>query len=73
MRVIEDFGADHLTLVAVIQAPTVAQLAELLEQPQGGSGRDRIERRPPGTAAAPSIGQEALWFLQQLDPEEPFL
>src|ERR1019366_1567601 len=59
-------------IAAFLSTPTVAQLTELLEQELGGNERKSIKRRPPGAAPVASIGQQGLWYVQQLEPESPF-
>jgi amino acid adenylation domain-containing protein len=61
---------------ALFEAPTVANLAEVVDarQPQVAGlsvGSDPIRRRVNGDRCVLSFGQQRLWFLHQLDPGLP--
>jgi amino acid adenylation domain-containing protein len=61
----------EVPLRALFEAPTVAGLAERIEETKHGSGSTPIELIVPATRAEPlplSFAQEALWFLEQLAP-----
>ncbi|WP_434299177.1 amino acid adenylation domain-containing protein [Corallococcus exiguus] len=66
-RVRRVLGA-QLELSAVLQSPTVAQLAAGLKQGQGG-----VDLGPrggeAGAAIAPSFGQERVWLMHKLNPD----
>ncbi|RKH35906.1 amino acid adenylation domain-containing protein [Corallococcus praedator] len=66
-RVRRVLGA-QLELSAVLQSPTVAQLAAGLKEGQGG-----VEQGPragaAGTALMPSYGQERVWLMHKLNPD----
>ncbi|GAA1300727.1 hypothetical protein Psi02_27620 [Planotetraspora silvatica] len=49
--------------------PTVAELAALVDTLAPGLG-DGPVRRPEGTAPPLSFGQERLWFLTRMDPQD---
>jgi pristinamycin I synthase 3 and 4 len=70
-----------LPLRDLFEHPTVAALAERIEQARksgyveavGGRPIPTLRRREGGSrVAAPSFAQERLWFLNQLVPESPF-
>jgi amino acid adenylation domain-containing protein len=75
-RINEAFGVD-LPLDSLLSTPTLAALAELLDGLAGSLGAGVPEapplgRRPEGMAEAPlSFAQRRLWFLHQLDPDNP--
>jgi len=77
LRLNETFGID-LTLRSVFEAPSVAELAaEMVRRRGAGEGRPApagIRRRAPGdTSPLPlSFAQRRLWFLDQLEPGNPF-
>ncbi|MEU4403878.1 amino acid adenylation domain-containing protein [Streptosporangium sp. NPDC023963] len=53
----------------VFTRPTVAGLAELIATASGGRS-DGPRPRPEGTVPPLSFGQERLWFLNRLDPDD---
>lgn len=62
----------ELPLRCIFDAPTVAQLAEVVDKarPAGHGGSLRpVEPRPRDRHLPLSFAQERLWFLHQLDPE----
>ncbi|MCP4662587.1 MAG: non-ribosomal peptide synthetase, partial [bacterium] len=67
-RVRRTFGSE-LALTALFDAPRIADLAARLE----GAGRAEspIVPVPRGAPLPPSFGQQRLWFLHQLEPENP--
>ncbi len=69
-RVREAFGVE-VPLRRMFAAPTLAALAaEVAAQRSGGvQAAPRLERIPRDRAVAASFGQERLWFLDQLEPE----
>ncbi|WNG48285.1 amino acid adenylation domain-containing protein [Archangium minus] len=58
----------HLELSAVLQAPTVAEIAARL-----GERHDAVERGPrvaePGAEIAPSYAQQRVWLMHKLNPD----
>ena len=77
MRVIETFEADHLTLSAVVEAPTVCQFAEYIEK---GKGRFRclVPVRATGSRpnffVIPGAGGNVVslsWIAAGLPEEQP--
>jgi amino acid adenylation domain-containing protein len=63
-RIQRDLGVE-LPLRALFDAPTVRGLAAMLPGP---ASSDRIE---PGAAPTVSFAQQRLWFLANLDPDDP--
>jgi amino acid adenylation domain-containing protein len=64
-----------LPLRAIFEAPTIAGLAEQVEQAmRAGEGlvSPPITRVPRGKPMPLSFAQERLWFLNQLEPDSPF-
>lgn len=63
----------ELPVRALFDAPTVGELAAVLERGREGGGSEAppIEPLAPGEAAPPSFGQEQLWAMHQLDPDSP--
>ncbi|HEX6745677.1 MAG TPA: amino acid adenylation domain-containing protein [Longimicrobium sp.] len=60
----------ELPVRALFDAPTVGQLAAVLERFQAGAaGAPPMEPLPAGEAAPLSLSQEPLWVRHQLDPE----
>gem|GEM_PF-3326257 len=74
-RLNETFGVD-LTLRSIFEAPTVAELAAEVARRRGaGEGRTApagIPRQAPGALKPLSFAQRRLWFLDQLEPDNPF-
>jgi amino acid adenylation domain-containing protein/FkbM family methyltransferase len=71
-RIREAFRVE-LPLRALFQSPTVAGLAEVLRADGAPATADQaIPRRADGGAARLSFAQERLWFLDQLEPGNPF-
>jgi amino acid adenylation domain-containing protein len=74
-RLNETFGID-LTLRSVFEAPSVAELAAEVARRRGaGEGRPApagIPRQAPGAPRPLSFAQRRLWFLDQLEPDNPF-
>ncbi|SFK58268.1 non-ribosomal peptide synthetase [Methylocapsa palsarum] len=71
-RIRRDLGAE-ITLRAVFEAPTAAQLGRLIRRSRSG-GRD-AGPLPLARRDAPiplSFAQQRLWFLDQLEPGSPF-
>ncbi|HEX7184605.1 MAG TPA: amino acid adenylation domain-containing protein [Thermoanaerobaculia bacterium] len=67
----------ELTLRALFEKPTVAELAEQVEaarrrDPAPRTAPIRPAELPPGLPAPLSFAQERLWFLARLEPESPF-
>lgn len=60
----------ELSLVALFDAPTIAELAGRIEAGAGDAGGDsgRIPRRNAAATPVLSFAQEQLWFHEQLDP-----
>ncbi len=72
-RAAASFGVT-LPLQAIFEASTLRALAARFEaQKRAGLGLDLppIERAPEAARHALSFGQERLWVLQKLDPEDP--
>jgi amino acid adenylation domain-containing protein len=72
-RLREAFGVE-LPLRALFESPTVAGVAQRIEELQsGGARRDSAPIKPTGgmTPVSLSFSQEALWFLDQLTPGQP--
>ena len=70
----EEFGVE-LPLRTVYDAPTLAGLARAIEAARGAqAGRKPagIARAPAGGAAPASFAQQRLWFLDQMQPGDPF-
>ncbi|QSQ19553.1 amino acid adenylation domain-containing protein [Pyxidicoccus parkwayensis] len=69
-RVRQAFGVE-LPLAALFASPTVLGLARALTEHQQtrAPALPAPMPRPPGTAAVPSLSQERMWFLQQLQPD----
>jgi amino acid adenylation domain-containing protein len=71
---IRDAFRVELPLRAIFEAPTPAALALLVEEAlRGGHGIDtpRLTRVPRGGRHDLSFAQERLWFLAQLEPDDP--
>jgi amino acid adenylation domain-containing protein len=62
-----------LPVVAIFEAPTVAELAERIERLPRGDDTSAIPRieHGPETELPLSFSQERLWFVDQLDPGNP--
>jgi acyl carrier protein len=60
----------ELSLAALFDAPTVAELAAKIESRVSGGPADREPIRPGAAGSPPvvSVVQEQLWFHEQLDP-----
>jgi amino acid adenylation domain-containing protein/non-ribosomal peptide synthase protein (TIGR01720 family) len=72
-RIRETFGTD-LPLRQLLEAPTLAQQAERIERKRwGGETAQSVTIAPvPRQSGLPlSFAQERLWFLNQLEPENP--
>ncbi|HYO14749.1 MAG TPA: amino acid adenylation domain-containing protein, partial [Thermoanaerobaculia bacterium] len=66
------FGVD-LPLSALFENPTVADLVHTFREPVKGAVRLPLRPRPAGLSELPlSFAQQRLWFLDQLEPENPF-
>src|SRR5205085_10581883 len=71
-RINEAFGVE-LPLDALFATPTLAGLAEILD----GAAAPALPEAPPLAAGRPegpaplSFAQRRLWFLHQLDPDNP--
>lgn len=64
----------QLPLRDLFRATTVAKLAQCVEAARRGErapGRPRIKRAPRDTELPLSLNQEALWFLDRLEPDRP--
>jgi amino acid adenylation domain-containing protein len=73
VRLHTTFGVD-LPLRALFEAPTPAELAERIEaalREGAGVAAPPITRVPRDGPSVLSFAQERLWFLQQLEPEDP--
>ncbi|MDM0053946.1 non-ribosomal peptide synthetase [Variovorax sp. J22R115] len=73
-RLREALGVE-LALRALFESPTVAGLARHVDaavRPTPSAAVPGIHRAPPGTPAVLSFAQERLWFLDQLEPGNPF-
>ncbi|WP_149551252.1 non-ribosomal peptide synthetase [Streptomyces marokkonensis] len=57
----------ELSVRAVFEAPTVAQLAAVLDD--AGAGRPALRPMPRGDLLPTSFGQRRLWFLNAMDPD----
>ncbi|MBB0242683.1 amino acid adenylation domain-containing protein [Streptomyces alkaliphilus] len=57
----------EVSVRSVFEAPTVAELAVVLET--AGGGRPALRRMPRGEVVPASFGQRRLWFLNAMDPE----
>ena len=68
-RAREIFGVD-LPLTALFEAPTVAGLAEAVEQ-AAGTPLPPVRRREGDAPVPLSFAQQRLWVLDQLEPESP--
>jgi len=70
-----DALAVEIPLRAMFEAPTVAGLAEVVDDLKAG-GQDTVTPaltvRPDQNQAPLSFAQESLWFLDQLIPDNPF-
>jgi amino acid adenylation domain-containing protein/non-ribosomal peptide synthase protein (TIGR01720 family) len=63
----------EVPLSALFESPTVADLARALGEPASGVARPPLRTRPPGLSELPlSFTQQRLWFLDQLEPDNPF-
>jgi amino acid adenylation domain-containing protein/FkbH-like protein len=72
-RIYDDFPDAPITLTTLLAAPTIPQLAALLMPgASAATARDRIERRSADAPVALSIGQEGLWYVQQVESGNPF-
>jgi amino acid adenylation domain-containing protein len=66
----------ELSFRKIFEAPTIAQLAALLDAKGGApaappSARAHVERRAdPGAAAPLSLMQERIWLFDEMDPEQ---
>lgn len=71
-RLRQSAGAD-LPLRAIFEAPTIAELAPKVEEALAASGRHTQGiPRVPRTGPMPlSFAQQRLWFLNQLEPNNP--
>ncbi|MEP6148413.1 MAG: amino acid adenylation domain-containing protein, partial [Nisaea sp.] len=65
-RLRNSFDVD-LPLTALFEAPTIAGLAERIEQLQGGDRLPPIRHAPDARTAPLSFVQRRLWFLEQLE------
>ena len=71
---VRQWAGVELPLRFLFEAPTVAQIAERIEQLKAGA-KDQappIVRVPRGETAPLSFAQQRLWFLDQLEPNNPF-
>jgi amino acid adenylation domain-containing protein len=60
----------HVSLKAFFQAPTIAELANLLETLPVSVGDAELRPRPAAASLPPlSWAQQRLWFLDRLDPD----
>ncbi len=63
----------ELPLSILFEGPTVAALAAAIERPGGIARRPPVRPRPPEAAELPlAFVQQRLWFLDQLEPGNPF-
>jgi amino acid adenylation domain-containing protein len=75
-RIREMFGVE-LSLRTLFNAPTIAELAPVLEASELETGEPAATSIPPVQAISRdrvfplSLGQQHLWLLQQLDPDQP--
>ncbi len=71
-RLREEFHAD-VPLRDMYEAPTIDRLAKWMAAAaaQGTASRELIPRAPRDGVLLPSLTQEALWFLDQLERERP--
>jgi amino acid adenylation domain-containing protein len=73
-RVIEELQVE-IPLPSLFAAPTIAQMAAVIEDYQGklttGTPAQLLSRTEKRTLAPLSFGQRRLWFLNQLEPESP--
>ncbi|HYU34724.1 MAG TPA: amino acid adenylation domain-containing protein, partial [Thermoanaerobaculia bacterium] len=69
-RINEAFGVE-LPLEALFAAPTVSGVAALLDSGGVPPSGARLQRVPRGADVPLSFAQRRLWFLHQLDPENP--
>jgi len=70
-RANETFGVE-LTIDALFGAPSIAELAALLDQGDvAAADQPRLERVPRDGELPLAFAQRRLWFLHQLDPENP--
>jgi amino acid adenylation domain-containing protein len=70
-RVNESFGVE-MPLDALFAAPTVAGVAALLDAGEAPAAEaPRLERMEHGASLPLAFAQRRLWFLHQLDPENP--
>ncbi|HEV2764734.1 MAG TPA: condensation domain-containing protein, partial [Pyrinomonadaceae bacterium] len=73
-RVRSEFGVE-LPLRRIFERPTVEGLADIIEKSGAATAADEPPaiRRAPRDAALPlSFAQQRLWFLDQLEPGNPF-
>ncbi|WP_435021128.1 amino acid adenylation domain-containing protein [Tundrisphaera sp. TA3] len=74
-RLRQEFAVD-LPLRALFEAPTLSALAERVDRLRA-QGRDRTDTaivpvpREPGALLRPSFAQQALWYLDRLEPGRP--
>jgi amino acid adenylation domain-containing protein/non-ribosomal peptide synthase protein (TIGR01720 family) len=73
-RIVEAFQVE-VPLARLFDAPTVAALADVVEAAvREGQGLTRtpLSAAPPGAEKPLSFGQERLWVLDQIEPNNPF-
>jgi amino acid adenylation domain-containing protein/non-ribosomal peptide synthase protein (TIGR01720 family) len=72
-RIQQQFEID-LPLITVFESPTIAQLAAAVDRAVAAARTPttRMERASGGTQFPLSFAQERLWFLNQLEPANPF-
>jgi amino acid adenylation domain-containing protein len=71
-RVRDAYGAD-LPVHSLFAAPTVADLAEVIEAARWSEAPPPLAPRPEGVDGAPlSFAQQRLWVLDRLEPGNPF-
>jgi non-ribosomal peptide synthase protein (TIGR01720 family) len=71
-RVRQEFGVE-IAIGKVFEQPTIGGIAALIAAAGGnGAGPERLPRRRESGPAPLSPAQQRLWFLEQLEPGNPF-
>jgi len=71
-RVRQEFGVE-IAIGKVFEQPTISGIAALIAAAgRNGAGQERLPRRSEKGPAPLSPAQQRLWFLEQLEPGNPF-